>query len=139
MTKSTNEFGISKGQVKWAIFLFLVALFPAVFFLFFGIPTWPVLFVLTRIIPRLIAEGEIFGFLVFIVESLFWIGVYYYFSVLAAWKLSLIKPRWKYTFFAALLLVILGLGMSPIYDFNKHKVHSNVSAFFLYFTNKKFF
>jgi hypothetical protein len=139
MTKSIHEFGISEGQIKWTIFLFLIALFPAFFFLFFDIPKWPVLVVLTSIIPRLIGEGAIVWLLVFVAESLFWIGVFYYFSVMAAWKLSSIKPIWKYTFFSAILLAILGLGMSPIFDFTQYTVHSDVTAFFLYFTDKQLF
>ena len=134
-----HKFDMSERQIKWTIFLFLIALFPAAFFLLFDIPTLPVLIVLLRILPVTIGRGNFEWTMVFFFESLFWSGVFYFLSWLVSRKLSTIRRKLKITFLSVILLVICGLAMFPIYDFNQRTVNIGVTAYFLSFTDKKLF
>ncbi len=139
MIQSIQQFDMSVNQIKWVIFLMLLALFPAVFFLVFDVAVWPVLIVALRIFPTVLASGQYALIVVFLLEILFWGGVFYFLSSLLANGLSRINYQLKFSFLLSVILVIIGLAMFPHFDFYQGASKTNVSAFYLYLSDERLF
>ncbi len=132
MIQSIRQFDMSENQIKWVIFLMLLALFPAVFFLLFVVPIWPVLFVILRITPTIFASGDFTVIAAFILEIVFWSGSFYFVSRLLARSLSAMNHKFKFMLLAAIFFIVIGTAMLPLYDFYYRSSKTDVSAFFLY-------
>ncbi len=132
MIQSILQFDMSENQIKWVIFLVLLALFPAVFFLLFVVPIWPVLFVILRIVPTIFVSGDFTVIAAFILEITFWSSSFYFVSRLLARSLSAMNHKAKFMLLAIIFFIVIGTAMLPLYDFYYRSSKTEVSAFFLY-------
>jgi len=136
MNQSPPRFDLNEKQIKWIVFLILLIFFPAIFFLLFAVPIWPVLYVLLDIFPSSILRGQFIWALVFFAECVFWICIFYFLSNSLAKTLNRLKRGLKLVIVSAFVLFLYGAAFFPLYDFNYQGLKSKVSAFYVYFSSE---
>lgn len=141
MIQSIHKFDMGESQIKWTIFLILLCLFPAAFFIIFDIGIWPVLDVFFRMIPSTFFRVEYKWSLLLFVQCSIWVGLLYFLSWQVSRKLGVVRYKRKFIYLSLVLFAIFLLAMLPIFGlyYESQKTDSASSAFYYYFTDKKLF
>jgi hypothetical protein len=121
---------LSKNQITWTIFICLLFLFPAIFYLIFGFfisPLFPL--IIATIVHILEGAIELFRMLFVIFYCSVWVGLYYFVSVSLSNKISKYDVRYRSFLLLGVIFIIILSGFLPI---NTHMVRNSSTAYEMY-------
>ena len=103
----------SPDQIKWTVFVSLLLVFPAWFFLLFETPLWPVFAILVRVLIGIL-NGQFW--IILIVYCVAWAFIYFHISKYIANKIGSTKKEMRVALVGTALILIALLGYAPIFS-----------------------
>ncbi len=138
MIQSIRQFDMSENQIKWVIFLVLLALFPAVFNIFFDFGIWPVADVFFRMIPVGFALDAGGLSLWLLPQCVFWMIIFYLLARMFSWVLSSLPNDKKYISMGIVVFLTFVLAMQPIFGIVYARNAVSISIIQFYLSDSKF-